>query len=552
MTALSVEVSHKASWRRPFEAWFDGVERGWAIPVLLVGFVAIWTAFFCIAYINASIHPDVLEAWSLGRDFAWGNAKHPPLMGWIAGLWTSVFPVTDWSMHLLAMTNAALALFAVDLIARRFVRGDRRVVVLLLLMLLPAYQFHAQRFNANSVLLAIWPLATYCFLRSFESRAVLWSLAAGAMCALAMLGKYYSVFLIAGFVFAALLHPARMSYLRSSAPWLSALAGLVVLAPHLHWLKTNGGESLGYAMQVHGGAPFVAVAQFVSKFLLGITGYLLIPAAVWCVVTRSSPRAQWRDLMRMEPGLLLLALVFIGSVVVPAATALALGTSLPAMWHLQGLFPAVVVAVCAARVPLQRRDAVNFAAVMAVLSFGALLAAPLHALYRNTHAFKENRNFAKPAALALTAAWHEAYGVPLQRVSGDDVLAFAAAFYSPDHPFYSRPFRFQYSWGLPRAQTLRRGWSALCFADDPTCTNWMTKVEARAHDFRRLTLPIATSLWGRPGVSTTVIALMVPPRHDATDPHSLPSSEPLDDVGARRRLPEQDWDRIVVPPRESP
>jgi hypothetical protein len=27
-------------------------------------------------------------------------------------------------------------------------------------------QFHAQRFNANAVLLATWPLATYCFLRS--------------------------------------------------------------------------------------------------------------------------------------------------------------------------------------------------------------------------------------------------------------------------------------------------------------------------------------------------------------------------------------------------
>ncbi len=536
MASPCLEASHKSSWRRPFEALFDGTERGWTIPVLVFGFVAIWTTFFCIAYVNASLHPDVLEAWTLGRDFAWGNPKHPPLMGWIAGLWTMAFPVADWSMHLLAMTNAAVALFAVDLIVRRFVRGDRRVVVLLLLMLLPAYQFHAQRFNANSVLLATWPLATYCFLRSFESRAVVWSLAAGAMCALAMLGKYYSIFLIAGFVFAALAHPLRLTYLRSSAPWLSVLAGLVALAPHLHWLMASGGESLGYAVQVHGGAPFSAVVQFVSKFLLGIAGYLLIPAVVWLVVTRCGPRAHLQAWVQMEPGLLLLALVFAGSVVLPAVTALALGTSLPAMWHLQGLFPAVVVAVCAARMPLLRRDAVNFAAVMALLSVGALLAAPLHALYRNTHAFKENRNFARPAALALSDAWRDAYGIPLQRVSGDDVLAFAAAFYSPDHPFYSRPFRFQYSWGLPRVETLRQGWSALCFADDPVCTHWMTKVEGRAHESRRLALPITTSLWGRPGVSTTVIALMVPPE-DAQPSQPLPSSEPMDDVSARRRLP---------------
>ncbi|NSM56029.1 glycosyltransferase family 39 protein, partial [Serratia marcescens] len=78
-------------------------------------------------------------------------------------------PLTDWSLQLMAMVNAAVALWAVDLISRRFVRGEKRVIVLLLLMLLPVYQFHAQRFNANTVLLASWPLATYCFLRAFEA-----------------------------------------------------------------------------------------------------------------------------------------------------------------------------------------------------------------------------------------------------------------------------------------------------------------------------------------------------------------------------------------------
>jgi len=37
-------------------------------------------------------------------------------------------------------------------------------------------------------------LATYCFLRSFENREIRWAIAAGAAGALAMLGKYYSVF----------------------------------------------------------------------------------------------------------------------------------------------------------------------------------------------------------------------------------------------------------------------------------------------------------------------------------------------------------------------
>src|ERR1700694_1014468 len=154
--------------------------------------------------------------------------------------WPSVFPLTNWSFQLMALTNSAIALWAVDLISRRFVRGDKRIVVLLLLMLLPTYQFHAQRFNANTVLLATWPIATYCFLRSFEPRQVLWAVAAGATAALAMLGKYYSVFLIAGFVLAAICHPLRRAYFSSLAPWVSTVGGFAALGPHLHRLAGAG------------------------------------------------------------------------------------------------------------------------------------------------------------------------------------------------------------------------------------------------------------------------------------------------------------------------
>src|ERR1700751_2222384 len=212
-------------WREPLERWLDGVEEGWAIPLMLLGFVAIWQIYLLIAYAGGDLHPDVLETWTLGRSLEWGYVKHPPLMGWVARAWTSVFPLENWSFQLMALTNSASGLWMVDLISRRFVRGDKRMIVLLLLMLLPIYQFHAQRFNANAVLLATWPLATYCFLRSFETRTLEWAIAAGATAALAMLGKYFSVFLIGSFACAEICHPQRRAYFGSLAPWGSPLVG---------------------------------------------------------------------------------------------------------------------------------------------------------------------------------------------------------------------------------------------------------------------------------------------------------------------------------------
>src|SRR5258708_6676332 len=100
----------------------------------------------------------------------------------------------------------------------------------------PFYQFMSQRFGADQTLLSTWPIATYCFLRAFETRGLAWSAGAGAAAALAMLGSYYSVFLIAGFVAAVLAHPGRRTYVRSASPWLSGAPAALVPAPHVHWL----------------------------------------------------------------------------------------------------------------------------------------------------------------------------------------------------------------------------------------------------------------------------------------------------------------------------
>lgn len=500
-----------ARWRRPFLAWLDGIERGWGIPLLIAGFAAAWWLFLIVAYQSGDLHADALETWTLGREFAWGNAKHPPLMGWVAWLWTQVFPLTDWSFQLLSMTNAAVALFAVDLIARRFVRGDARAVVLMLLMLTPVYQFYAQRFNANTVLLAIWPLATYCHLRSFETRSIGWSVAAGALAALAMLGKYYSVFLVAGFALAAFAHPRRAAYFKSSAPWLSTLAGLVVLGPHLYWLAMNNGQTLTYPLKQQGGFGFDHSLGEATMFVLGVGAALALPAIAWTLSAGRRLSGFMADFRAMPSGLLLLFWVFIGTMVLPPVTAVALGTNMPSLWAAQGLFLPVILIVCGASYTLERFFVVNLATWVAGIAIIAIVvAAPIHAIQRNSVSPNE-RTYYRLAAAEVTKRWHQATGRPITQVSGDDGLAFATAFYSPDHPRYSRPFRFQYAWGMPRPATLQRGWVGLCFASDPACLDWLGKVAAIDSQHLRVDFDVRPTLWGTPGIPATITALMVLP-----------------------------------------
>jgi len=501
-----------ADWRKPFLLWMDGIEAGWAVPLLLVGFVGVWFVYMTLAYANGDLHSDVLEAWTVGRSINWGNDKHPPLMGWVARAWTTVFPLTNWSLNLMALVNAAVGLWFVDLISRRFVRGDKRFIVLLLLMLMPIYQFHAQRFNANSVLLATWPLATYCFLRSFETRETGWAVAAGAAAALVMLGKYYSVFLLAGFAFAAIAHQQRRVYFGSRAPWISMAAGLVALAPHIYWLATTGALPCTYAVDRHLGKLLDASLAEGMVFVATALMLLALPAAIWVLLARSRLLSFVRDFRAMNSGLWLLFLLSIATIVLPPVTAVALRSSMMAIWSLQGLFLFVILLVCGASYQIERdRVAALAAFTVGAALLSALIVAPAHAVYRNTHPLHEGRNFYGQVAEELTRQWHAQVGTPLQVVGGDDALAFAMAFYSPDHPLYERRLVNPVPRPVPRRSNFETGWVALCFNGDDFCATAMQNIAEHAPRIIRSEIVAQSSLWGLPGASDRFVAFIVPP-----------------------------------------
>ena len=503
----------RADWRQPILRWMDGVEAGWAVPLLLVGFVAVWQLYLSIAYYDGDLHPDVLETWTFGRSIAWGYSKHPPLMGWIARAWTSVFPLSNWSFELMALTNSAIAMWMVDLISRRFVSGDKRLIVLFLLMLQPTYQFHAQRFNANTVLLAVWPLATYCFLRSFETRHLGWAVATGAASALAMLGKYYSLFLIASFVFAAVLHPQRRAYFGSLAPWASVIVGLVVLGPHFHWLATTGARPCVYALATHAGKSFGAALLYARLFIPGVAMVLALPAIAWVLISRPRLKRFASDLRTLNPGLWLLFLVAVGTMVFPPITSFALRTDLPPIWALQGTFLIAILTVCGASYSIDRLHCANLAvATIGMALFAALVVAPVHALYRNSHPLHEGRNFYRPAAEELTRLWHTQSDTALPVVGGDDDLALALAFYSPDHPFYESRLVNPRMKRRPDSAVLERGWAALCFGEDAGCVASIEEAAGRAPQFVRSEFVVRSTLLGQPGASQRFTAVMVPPR----------------------------------------
>jgi hypothetical protein len=387
-------------------------------------------AFLTIAYLSGDPHPDVLEAWSLGRTWEWGNSKHPPLMGWVVYLWMAVFRSADWSLQLLAMTNSALALF-----------------------------------------------------------------------------------LVCGFAFAAIVHPQRRDYFGSWAPWVSIAAGLALLAPHLHWLITTGASSVQYALYVHRGASFGERLIEPVFFLLGLGAAMALPAIAWLMIAGQRLRQMPKDFRALDSGLWLILLIGVGTVIFPIVVTAVLGSDLPSLWALQGLFLLVVPVVCAARFPVERFYPVNLVVlVLSIATVAVVVAAPTHAIYRNTHPFNEGRNFYRPAVAELTRQWHDLSDRPLPLVSGSDALALATAFYSADHP------RYKMAWNPPDAPpraTLQRGWAAMCFSSEAGCIQFLDRT---AQPFVRSEFTVQSTLMGVPGVTRNVIAVIVAPDGEGNAP----------------------------------
>ncbi|MES2168455.1 MAG: hypothetical protein V4458_15695, partial [Pseudomonadota bacterium] len=223
----------------------------------------------------------------------------------------------------------------------------------------------------------------------------------------------YSVFLVFGFVFAAICHPARRAYFASPAPWISAGAGLLLLAPHIHWMLSSGVSPFGYALATHGGLTTGRAFLSGLTFLLGLAATLALPGLIWAVMIRTGAGDYLKGLRPLDPGLLLLLLVAIGAIISPPAVSLILGNSLSAVWASPGLFVFVLVAVCAARFPVDRTETRRLAAGVLALTVIAVLLAPAHAYYRNRHPFSEGRNYYSPAAAEVMKRWREVSPGPL-------------------------------------------------------------------------------------------------------------------------------------------
>src|SRR3974390_370789 len=224
-------------------ALIDPARRERSVLLALAAYTLLWALYGTITKSSQGLSPDMTELVAWSRDLSFGYFKHPPLAAWLVRAWFSLLPVAEWSYYLLAMLMPALTLWIVWQGSAEYLDVEKRLAGLALLTLVPFFNFHALKYNVNTVLMPVWAVTSFWFLRSYRTRSTLYAALAGIGAAACMLGKYWSVFLIAGLIVAALVDRRRLDYMRAPAPYATLLPAAPALAPHVVWLVHPPGRA---------------------------------------------------------------------------------------------------------------------------------------------------------------------------------------------------------------------------------------------------------------------------------------------------------------------
>src|ERR1700754_4292395 len=185
----------------------------WLVITFAVVHALLWTRILIDLKAAQAVHMDVAEACAGGQKFQLGYGKHPPLTGWIAGLWFQFFPVADWATYLLAMTTLGTGLVICWFVARRVVDRRRAFFVVVMLALYPIFNFKGFKYNPDLLQLATLPPVVLAYLYAFEKRTAISGIWLGLAGALALMTKYWVLTMIGAVGLAALIHPERLRFL---------------------------------------------------------------------------------------------------------------------------------------------------------------------------------------------------------------------------------------------------------------------------------------------------------------------------------------------------
>ena len=518
--------SRRIPSNRRLAAWLAARARDprsglWLVTGFAVVHAVLWTLILVSLKTGQDVHMDVAEAFAWGQKFLLGYGKHPPLSGWVAGVWFMVFPVTNWATYALAMATLGCGLVICWLLALRVVDRRRAFLVVVMLAIYPIFNFKGFKYNPDLLQIVTLPLMVLAYLDAFEKRSVKSGLWLGLAGALALMTKYWALTMIGAIGVAALIHPDRMKFLRSPAPWVAIAALAVAMLPHFMWLKQVNFVPLTYAGDTYSLTDRTMIDDLALGYVKHNLALLALPVALAAIALVWQP-IRWKPFPLWSRGdnsgvnisqalnvWIIQAVVAFG----PPLGAVIFQIYIKTDWGIPLFFlvPLALIAIPAVRV--QHIALLNLATNWLVISLVVLAVSPRIVAYELNEKRTAGVTYRARSELAreLTDIWHTRFRSRWPVVVAYTDTGQPMTFYSPDRPAPLTPDE-PWSSGLTSLEQAKRsGFIGICEAGDwklEKCEAWM---KAHAASAEQIVITTRRFFPGMPGPATAWNVYIVPP-----------------------------------------
>ncbi|HUD89400.1 MAG TPA: glycosyltransferase family 39 protein [Xanthobacteraceae bacterium] len=479
---------------------------------LAAAYAAVWTLYGVIAKSSQDINADVAEMLIWAHEPALGYPKHPPLLAYVVRLWFSIFPAADWAFTLLAMVIVAAGIYLAVELTGLWLDGNKRAAAPFLLAAIPLNNFLALKLDPNSALIPLWALTTWAFVHALRTRRAGWAVLTGLAAAAAMLTKYWSGFLLAAMVLAAVCDERRRDYWRSSAPWIAAGVFVLAVLPHGVWLVQQHFPPLTWIETRRAAHSAGDLIGSFAEYGGGTIGYASAALGLAAILFRPSGAAVRDSWFALEPARRPATLLFWTLLLLPLLVAIATRTTLLSLWNAPALGLLPVMMLASPRVVVSRLAVMRLAAVVTTLTLGVLAASPLVALTILKRGVENNAAYPRLAAAAIERQWRETTNAPLRILGGRFTLVTSTAFYMSESPLTYADFSTYLSPWLDPSRIAQDGLAIICSADDPWCLGKIEQYLGGNPAGRRSDVTLRRHWLGFAGPAKNFVIATVPPR----------------------------------------
>jgi len=206
--------------------------------LVLIIFLIFLIRSISLFFSSLELQGDEAQYWYWGTYFDWGYYSKPPLIGWMIGLFTSLFGNTAFIIKfpsLIAHFLTATVLFKLSLLFKR--NREESLFLSISYLIFFAVSLSSNIISTDPFLLLFWTLSLYFLKLSILKNSIKYVLLTSISVALGFYAKYAMIYFFPCSIFLIILTDERRQLIIN----ISIILGLVLLliSPHVYWVYIN-------------------------------------------------------------------------------------------------------------------------------------------------------------------------------------------------------------------------------------------------------------------------------------------------------------------------